>query len=135
MGIFYGWLNLKHVLFSKHKIQHKRWRQIKLYKFEIFVIDEEIRSSKSISRKHWPDQTLSSKTSPLKLSKILDEVRYLVKQEYQEIYNLSPYWYYGNVDAISMKKHFNNNRIIVFLLLSEQSKYNNDRPLNVYFNF
>ena len=38
-------------------------------------------------------------------------------------------------DAISMKKHFNNNRIIVFLLLSEQSKYNNDRPLNVYFNF
>ena len=31
------------------------------------------------------------------------------------------------------ENHFNNNGIIVFLLLSEQSIDNNDRPLNVFF--
>ena len=34
-----------------------------------------------------------------------------------------------------MKNTFYNNGIIGFLLLSEQSNFNNDRPLNVFFNF
>ena len=93
MGILFGWLDLKHVLFSEHKIQHKKRRQIRLYSFEMFVIDEEIRSSKSISRKHWPDQTLSSRIKIHELEK-----RYLkVKQPrwsyimyWLKLHNLSP---------------------------------------------
>ena len=75
------------------------------------------------SWKHWPDQALSSESKFLNLKKSCIRM----SKKHPSILKLL------NLKFHPHENHFNNNGIIVFLLLYEQSIDNNDRPLNVFF--